>query len=314
MDNSKDLSVDEVINRVRVEMSKRGEASFRTLVRTFQRFDKDNSGKLNVEEFEAGLKACGLFLPVVHIKMLIRKFDCDGDGLLSADEFYKALVGKLNRRRLAIVRQAFDKFDKDGSGVVDVEDLKGEYDASRHPAVLAGERTEKEVFEQFLNSFDGIGGNNDGRVTWDEFQSYYSEISSSLPFNDEYFVTMMENAWKIKEKMKIVIDANAEEAKKRDNRFRKIAALIKEKVDQKKKGNTSSLNAAHQMFKFFDIDNSGMLIYDEFVYALERLGVVMPELESRALFAAFDVSNSGRISYDEFVGAVYGKKKQQQEN
>ena len=35
-----------------------------------------------------------------------------------------------------LVNKAFHKLDRDGSGVVDINDLKGVYDASKNPDVL----------------------------------------------------------------------------------------------------------------------------------------------------------------------------------
>lgn len=50
----------------------------------------------------------------------------------------------------------------------------------------------------FLNEFDGAKGNNDGKVTKDEWDDYYTDLSMSTP-SDDYFVVMMEQAWCISE-------------------------------------------------------------------------------------------------------------------
>jgi hypothetical protein len=50
----------------------------------------------------------------------------------------------------------------------------------------------------FLNEFDGAKGNNDGTVTKDEWDDYYTDLSMSTP-SDDYFVVMMEQAWCISE-------------------------------------------------------------------------------------------------------------------
>ena len=46
---------------------------------------------------------------------------------------------------------------------------------------------------EFLDTFDG--GVKDGVVHPEEFARYYADISASID-SDEYFVTMMENAWR----------------------------------------------------------------------------------------------------------------------
>jgi hypothetical protein len=51
----------------------------------------------------------------------------------------------LNERRKQLVHLAFRTLDRDGSGQVDMADIKGVYNASSHPDVITGKRTEEEV-------------------------------------------------------------------------------------------------------------------------------------------------------------------------
>ena len=64
-------------------------------------------------------------------------------------------------RRQEIIDKAFLKFDKDCNGHIDAADLKGVYNAKLHPKVKSGEKTEDQVFTEFLQNFgdknkDGI--------------------------------------------------------------------------------------------------------------------------------------------------------------
>jgi hypothetical protein len=52
------------------------------------------------------------------------------------------------------VRAAFKKIDKDGSGILDINDIKGVYNASRHPEVKSGKKSEDEVLGEFLETFE----------------------------------------------------------------------------------------------------------------------------------------------------------------
>jgi len=63
-----------------------------------------------------------------------------------------------------------------------------------NPEFLSGRKNRDEIFTDFLNNFDGLRGNNDGIITWDEFYNYYSDLAMSTP-SDEYFVKMMESTW-----------------------------------------------------------------------------------------------------------------------
>lgn len=97
--------------------------------------------------------------------------------------------------RLKIVKQAFKKADKTGDGVINCEDLKGVYNCREHPKYKNGEKTEREVFEEFLNNFEPDQG-KDGKVTEEEFCEYYACLGASID-NDAYFDLMIRNAWKL---------------------------------------------------------------------------------------------------------------------
>ena len=63
-------------------------------------------------------------------------FDRNRDGTIDYDEFVRVLRGPMNSFRRKLVHQAFAKIDRDGSGFVDINDIKGVYNASRHPEVI----------------------------------------------------------------------------------------------------------------------------------------------------------------------------------
>lgn len=117
-----------------------------------------------------------------------------------------AILGPMNARRKALVKKAFGVIDKDGSGVLDISDIKGTFNARKHPAVLSGKQTEEDILLEFLDTFEasyalkhGESKTRDGKVTLDEFIEYYQKISASLD-NDDYFEAMMTNTWKLDKK------------------------------------------------------------------------------------------------------------------
>ena len=57
--------------------------------------------------------------------------------------------------RRALVQRAFAKLDANFDGVITVDDLKGVYNGRKHPKYLNGMWTEAEVFQEWLNYFNG---------------------------------------------------------------------------------------------------------------------------------------------------------------
>lgn len=92
---------------------------------------------------------------------------------------------------------AFNILDRDKSGVLDVSDIAFYYNTSAHPDVISGKKTNEQVLQEFLQTFEGSGGGErDGLITLEEFEAYYKAISASID-NDAYFELMMRNAWHI---------------------------------------------------------------------------------------------------------------------
>src|SRR3569833_2815371 len=107
----------------------------------------------------------------------------------------------MNSFRKNIVMAAFKKIDRDGSGILDLNDIKGVYNARNHPEVKSGKKTEDDILGEFLETFEqhhALSGKGikDRSVTPEEFIEYYNNVSASVD-NDQYFELMMINAWKL---------------------------------------------------------------------------------------------------------------------
>jgi Ca2+-binding EF-hand superfamily protein len=49
----------------------------------------------------------------------------------------------MNPFRKGYVQKAFSVLDKDGTGYLDINDIRGVYNASKHPDVINGKKTEQ---------------------------------------------------------------------------------------------------------------------------------------------------------------------------
>jgi len=109
----------------------------------------------------------------------------------------------MNPSRVAVCKKAFAIMDLDKSGKLDLNDIRQKYNAKQHPDVKAGKKTEEEVLEEFLDTFEdhfcdmkGHADSRDGIVTMEEWLEYYNNVSMSID-RDDYFQLMMNNTWNL---------------------------------------------------------------------------------------------------------------------
>ena len=178
-------------------MLSRGARSIIGIGRVFKIMDDNRSGTLDLQEFAKGCQESRLNFTDIDVQTLFKAFDKNGDGTIDYDEFLRVVKGPMAPKRVALVKRAYAKLDRDGSGEVDYNDICDTYNASRHPAVLEGRKTERQVLEEFLATFEmALSGVADGIVTLEEFLEYYTSISASVD-NDDYFEQMMDASWNI---------------------------------------------------------------------------------------------------------------------
>ena len=163
--------------------------------------DDDSSGYLDRNEFNKALKDYRVTVTPEEAKKLYSIFDINQDGQISYDEFLRGVVGEMNQPRRNLVKRAFDKLDRNKNGVVELDDIKGVYNAKYHPDVKLGKKTEEEVLSEFLDTFEmhyslSHPNSRDKKITFDEFIEYYNNVSMSIE-DDRYFELMMTNAWNL---------------------------------------------------------------------------------------------------------------------
>ena len=183
-----------VLEKVRASLNARGVRTIRGMGRSFRIFDDNGDRKIDMQEFYWGMKDLGADISKREAQVLLDHLDLNKDGVVSYDEFLYGIRGAPNATRQEIIDQAFAKFDLDGSGSITSADLRTVYDCSQHPKVISGEMTDEEVFVQFLASFGDRNG--DGVITRQEWNDYYAAVSANID-NDNHFVQLMRNAWKI---------------------------------------------------------------------------------------------------------------------
>ncbi|KAL4465956.1 hypothetical protein ABPG74_004193 [Tetrahymena malaccensis] len=189
----------DAVTRFQEKLRSRGATGILGIARQFKIFDDDNSRTLDIQEFTKAVRDFRVDLTEQEIQDVFDYFDRNRDNVINYDEFLLGIRGPMSQNRRRLVQQAFAILDKDGSGIVDINDIKGTYNAKFHPDVRSGKRTEESVLLEFMSTFEtyvGFRGIRDNQITPQEFEDYYTFISASID-RDDYFELMMNNAWRM---------------------------------------------------------------------------------------------------------------------
>jgi Ca2+-binding EF-hand superfamily protein len=186
----------------RDKIKARGCRGIMGLGRLFKIFDDDSSKSLGHAEFKKAVNDFRVGLNDKDIEKLFKIFDSDNTGTIDYEEFLRGVRGEMNEFRKAITMRAFKIMDKSGNGTIDITDIRGVYNAKKHPEVIAGKKTEDQILFEFLDTFelhhsDNVEDKLDGSVTPAEWIEYYNHVSMSID-EDNYFEVMMNTVWNLK--------------------------------------------------------------------------------------------------------------------
>ena len=182
------------------EIKSLGTTSLISLMRLFKLNDINNTKELELYEFSKSLHEFETELSEEEITNLFSYFDKDNTGLINYINFINAIRGPMNQKRILIIKEAFKKLDIDKGGQVELAEIKMQFNAKNDKDVKSGEKTEEEVYTEFVDTFqmnhDNKVGPRNKRVTLDEFIDYYNYVSMGIE-DDNYFISLIQNSWKL---------------------------------------------------------------------------------------------------------------------
>ena len=327
--------VENVLLKIREKLAARGIQGVCSIARNFRIIDENNSQTIDFKEFKKCCKDFNFGLSDTEIQLAFVSFDRDNTGEIDYDEFLRTIRGEMNDFRKNLVNLVFNKLDINGNGQISFEEIQQQYDASNHPEVLSGKKTEDEILKEFMDTFQDTynylcGTETDNIITLEEFMEYYENVSMTID-DDEYFEIMIRNGWNLNQKPikynkgwsnkeeemevnKKNLNENyvekygnrrpgqtEEEAK--EERVNSLFKKFKKEILSRGCGGLISLN---RQFKLFDENNSKTLDYDEFTQALREYKINLDEEEMLKLFNMFDRNRNGIIEYEEFIRELRG--------
>ncbi len=113
------------------------------------------------------------------MKVLFKEYDPKQSGTVDYLKFLDEIKvgwvlsqGKITPKRLAIIESSWKTIKKILGDNTTLEEIAKIFDAEKHPEVYTRVKTPKEVFSEFVASWDNI--KPDYKINFDEFLDYFS--------------------------------------------------------------------------------------------------------------------------------------------
>ena len=143
---------------------------------TFDIFDRDGSGSIDLQELDKVLSTLGQNITELELQNLVAQLDKDGDGQIDFDEFASLdIISDSSENQNEDLREVFKKFDRNGDGFIDVAEM-----SSQAMSILNKSLSDAEIIEMFrIADNDG-----NGQLDYDEFVKVIMAKSAELASSD----------------------------------------------------------------------------------------------------------------------------------
>lgn len=168
-----------LLQKIRYRLTQKGIFGVRFLSKVYKNMDVNKQGKLENDDFRWGLQSASIFLNDEEMKVLQSEYGVKGQDSVDYVKFMEEIKvsdhltqGKIPPKRLAIIESAYNIVKKILGNNTTLEEIAKIFDAERHPEVFTKVKTSKEVFSEFVASWDNI--KPDYKVSFEEFLDYFS--------------------------------------------------------------------------------------------------------------------------------------------
>ena len=340
---NRNKSIDEIIDIIKNKIKMRGIRCLISLENNFRSLDDDNSQTINFDSFERSAQDFRFGITFEEVEKLFDYFDKERNGRIDYDEFIRRIRGQMSDSRKNIVEEIFNTLEPDQEGFVHINKVNQLFNPENHPDVLSGKRNPNEVYQEFVDTFEGnhnyLNGDEAqfGNVDIDEFCDYYDSVSMMVD-SDSEFEDMLRGVWldEVNEEKskplrakKVLKKGDDQEQQNPEDDYGKEEQYDDNRND-KEDEKQQAVNEGFESFKkylqqkdakttltlarqFKIIDENGNKTFGEFCKGMKNAVLDIPEDVLQELFNDFDYDGSGFISYDEFMVKLLGNMNERRE-
>ena len=173
-DNSK------LIEKFKNEILSQGANTLFDIQKTLNKFDVDNSGRIDIEEFNKLCSEYSINLIPDDIKTVFTCFDPSRTGKIYYQDFLNLIHGTLNEFRTGLVDQLFNKLNKNNRDNLEMKTILSSFNDRK-----MGQEATDEFKDNFLSHHDYYGKGRT-EVTYDEFLHFFEVLNINFKEDSEF--------------------------------------------------------------------------------------------------------------------------------
>ena len=271
--------------------------------KTLNKLDVDNSGKIDIDEFNRICSEQSINLIPDEIKTLFACFDPSRTGRVFYQDILNLIYGQLNDFRENLVDELYNNYKKNNLSNIDIKTMLSSFVKNN-----IKKETLEELKDNFISHHDFYGkGRTD--ITYDEFMNYFEILSLNYPTDNDFEIFIKNQFEPNLEETEEKEEEPKEEIKEEIKEPTVLESIDKLRNNITKQGAKGVIDLLKNL-KNVDISASNGVDLDEFITVIQKLQKEknIDELsvkEIHNIFKMYDTDNKGIMEYKKFLSDLF---------
>ena len=281
-----------IIKKLKKEIISQGSEILFDIIKALIKFDVDNNGRIDLDEFSRLCYEFNINLTPDEIKTVFACFDPSRTGKIYYEDFYNIIHDSLNEPRLALVDKLYNKLNKNKRGNLEIKSIFSAYNDNN-------EESTDEFKDKFLLHHD-FYTQDTNEVYYDEFIDFFKILSIDYK-EDNDFENYIKNSFIVlntEEPNEIQSDDKNKETKEFLEYLDTLRNVL---IQQGPNGMIELLRSLRNV----DKSKSNNIDLDEFISVIDKLlkdtenKFSMKEIQN--IFNVYDIQEAGIMQYQKFI-------------
>jgi len=303
-----------LIKKIRNEILCLGVNILFDIQKTLNKFDVDNSGRIDIDEFNKLCSEYSINLIPDEIKTVFTCFDPSRTGKIYYQDFLNIIHGSLNDFRQGLVDELFNKLNKNNRVNLDLKTVLSSFNDKK-----AGQEASDEFKDNFISHHDYFS-NGKPDVSYNEFVNFFEVISTNFK-EDSEFEKYLNDSFSLQDgEVNNTEESNRNEEQKEDeqkeNENKEQAKEVLGSIDKLRQiitqqGAKGVMNLLRNL-RNVDLAGSNGVDLDEFITVIQNVlkdsDGSFPVREIHNIFNIYDIQEKGIMEYKTFLSDLFKLK------